>query len=195
MRTCARSGCSSPAVAILTYDREALIAYLSVADDPLARTPGDLCERHAGRLVLPRSWQLDDRRPPRTGADPEPAPGEIATPGEIAAPVEITAADAPTTERPTKRLRAVPSRARRPTAPREPRRKWAEVEPSLFDTPTTDTTARAATATAAAAPAAPEAVAEPHGDPVWMPRFGPDNDLEDEVDASTPLLRRAFGAR
>ncbi len=168
-------------MAILTYDREALIAYLSVADDPLARTPGDLCERHAGRLVLPRSWQLDDRRPPRPDAGSEPAAAEVAPP-------EATAGESP-----RKRLRAVPSRARRPATPREPRRKWAAVEPSLFDSPATDTTAAAAGG--AEAPVAAEAVAEPQADPVWMPRFGPDNDLEDEVDASTPLLRRAFGAR
>ena len=162
-------------MAILTYDREALIAYLSEADDPLTRTPGDLCERHAGRLVLPRSWQLDDRRPPRT----EPVATE-------AAPVE-----APPAESPRKRLRAVPGGARRPAAAREPRRKWAEIEPSLFDAPTADTTAPSETAV----PVAADEATETQADPVWMPRFGPDSELEDVLDASTPLLRRAFGNR
>jgi hypothetical protein len=67
MRVCARSDCSAPAAAILTYDREAQTAYLFTVDDPTTRTPGDLCERHLRRLVLPRSWCLDDRR--EIGAD------------------------------------------------------------------------------------------------------------------------------
>src|SRR4051794_545939 len=62
MRICARSGCNSPATPTLSYDRIALVAYLVTADDPTARQPGDLCERHVARLVLPRQWQLDDRR-------------------------------------------------------------------------------------------------------------------------------------
>ena len=64
MRVCARSDCSAPAAAILTYDRVAQTAYLFVVDDPTTRSPGDLCERHLQRLVLPRSWCLDDRREP-----------------------------------------------------------------------------------------------------------------------------------
>src|SRR6266581_3762947 len=55
MRVCARSDCSSPAVAILTYDREAQTAYLYAVDDPSIRSPGDLCERHLRRLVLRRT--------------------------------------------------------------------------------------------------------------------------------------------
>jgi hypothetical protein len=162
MRSCARSGCSSPAAAILTYDRVAQTAYLYSIDDPSARTPGDLCERHLGRLVLPRAWRLDDRRGDPTNADVAVA----GRPGAVPA-------------RPEK-LRAVPTepaRAARSAVRREPsRRKWAEVEPSLFDAPG----------------AAPETVTP---EPVWMPRFGPESELDDVLDAKTPLLRRAFGVR
>ena len=160
MRICARSGCSSPAAAILTYDRVTQTAYLYTVDDPDSRSPGDLCERHLSRFVVPRSWQLVDRR-----------------------------VSAPAREAPAAR-RAVPSprparRAKpRTTAPHVPvTRKWAEVGPSLFDAPASD----------AVAPL--PADTEPEGDPAWMPRFGPDSELDGVLDAKTPLLRRAFGNR
>lgn len=114
MRVCARSDCSSPAVAILTYDREAQTAYLFTVDDPSTRTPGDLCERHLRRLVLPRSWCLDDRR-------------------DDAAHADANGSDP---------LLAVAKPARLKGAARDPsRRKWAEAGPSLFDTPASDVAA------------------------------------------------------
>jgi hypothetical protein len=162
MRVCARSDCSAPAAAILTYDREAQTAYLFTVDDPSTRTPGDLCERHLRRLVLPRSWCLDDRR-------------------ENAAPTGGIGSD---------RLRAVPTPAPRTTAPRDPsHRKWAEIEPSLFDTPASDVAAPAEAVEGE--PVKPE----PATEPAWMPRFGPESELDDVLDAKTPMLRRAFGGR
>jgi hypothetical protein len=170
MRICARSGCNSPAVATLSYDRIALIAYLVTAEDPTAREPGDLCERHVAKLVLPRQWQLDDRR---AGAQPAPAepPAKklrVVRSDEPAKP----AARKATAERP----KAKPKRARTPKS------KWVEVGPSLFDAPGTDTTA------------APEATRDDTGEePAWMPRFGPESDADEVLAAKTPLLRRAFG--
>jgi hypothetical protein len=146
MRICARSDCSSPAAAILAYDRTTQTAYLYAVDDPATRTPGDLCERHLSRFVVPRSWQLVDRR---VGA---------------AAPPAATAKARETDRAPT-------------------RRKWAAAGPSLFDTPVSDVVTTAVPVTPEAAPS----------DPVWMPRFGPDSELDDVLDAKTPLLRRAFG--
>jgi Protein of unknown function (DUF3499) len=159
MRICARSGCSSPAAAILTYDREAQIAYLYSVDDPSTRTPGDLCARHLARFVLPRHWQLDDRRDESGEVEPDAAP-------------------VPATKR-RERLRAVPN----PDAGTSSRRKWTEVVPSLFDAPVNETVANTATDIEAD---------EPTG-PVWMPRFGPDSELDGVLDAKTPLLKRAFG--
>jgi hypothetical protein len=166
MRICARSGCNSPATATLSYDRIALVAYLVTANDPTTREPGDLCERHVARLVLPRQWELDDRRvTSESQAEPKPAPR-------------------------AKKLRVVPSEPTAPAAskPRPKRartatksQKWVGAGPSLFDS-TPD--------------AAPPRAVEDDVDvpPVWMPRFGPETD-DEVLDAKTPLLRRAFGGR
>jgi Protein of unknown function (DUF3499) len=164
MRICARSGCSSPATAILTYDRTTQTAYLYGVDDPSSRTPGDLCERHLSRFVVPRSWQLVDRRVDAATVEAAPA---------------FRAVPAPKPPREPKPRVAKP-RTAKPHAPTT--RKWADVGPSLFDAPASE----------AVAPA--PAIAEPAAsDPVWMPRFGPDSELEGVLDAKTPLLRRAFG--
>jgi Protein of unknown function (DUF3499) len=166
MRICARSGCNSPATATLTYDRIALVAYLATADDPAARQPGDLCERHVARLVLPREWQLDDRRGPTVReAEPKRKPR--------AKKLRVVP-DGPDPAKPRATAKPKRARAAKPA-------KWTEVGPSLFDT--------------AAEPAPPiAAAADADADPVWMPRFGPETD-DDVLDAKTPLLRRAFGGR
>jgi hypothetical protein len=171
MRICARSGCSSPAAAILTYDRTTQTAYLYAVDDPSSRTPGDLCERHLSRFVVPRSWQLVDRRVDAPTVEAAPALRAVPAPKPAREPKPRAA-----------KARAPKPRAAKPHAPTT--RKWAEVGPSLFDAPASD----------AVAPV--PAVAEPApSEPVWMPRFGPDSELEGVLDAKTPLLRRAFGGR
>jgi hypothetical protein len=61
-RQCSRPGCAEPASATLTYQYERGSGWV----DPLLaeREPHayDLCERHAGRVSVPRGWRLDDRR-------------------------------------------------------------------------------------------------------------------------------------
>ena len=160
MRVCARSDCSAPAAAILTYDRVAQTAYLFAVDDPTTRSPGDLCERHLRRLVLPRSWCLDDRREAAVQT------GTVLT----------------RTPRST-------SKGARANAGR----KWAEVGATLFDGSAGDD----ASEVAAVAEVTPIAVAErdepASTEPAWMPHFGPDSELDDVLDDTTPLLRRAFG--
>jgi hypothetical protein len=119
MRICARSGCNSPATATLSYDRIALVAYLVDADDPTAREPGDLCERHVGRLVLPRQWQLDDRR---AASAPAAASKSRAKKLRVVRDESDTAKPAPVATKPR------PKRARAPKT-----QKWTQAEPSLFD--------------------------------------------------------------
>jgi hypothetical protein len=176
MRVCARSGCNAPAAATLSYDRIALTAYLATADDTAPREPGDLCERHVAKLVLPRQWHLDDRR---ITADATAVTDAVKAPRPKRAKKLRVVPDAPA---PAKPERAVSTRS-------AAKRKWAEVGPSLFDA-----TADAATATSSAAPVTTDDAADDDNDPAWMPRFGPDSEMEGVLDAKTPLLRRAFGS-
>jgi hypothetical protein len=62
-RVCARAGCNAPAVATLRFQSTERRAWLAELDDSAARTQGDLCQRHAAALVLPRGWELHDERP------------------------------------------------------------------------------------------------------------------------------------
>lgn len=58
VRGCSRSACPRPAVATLTYvyaDSTAVLGPLATAAEPHAY---DLCEQHAGRLTVPRGWQV-----------------------------------------------------------------------------------------------------------------------------------------
>jgi hypothetical protein len=57
-RTCSRPACRKPPVYTLTYvyrDSTAVLGPLAVAVDPHS---WDLCEMHAGRLVVPRGWDV-----------------------------------------------------------------------------------------------------------------------------------------
>ena len=95
-RVCARAGCNAPAVATLRFQSTERRAWLAELDDSAARSQGDLCQRHAAALVLPRGWELHDERasavaPPAPIAPepiapeptaPEPAEPEIVAVGE-----------------------------------------------------------------------------------------------------------------
>jgi hypothetical protein len=61
-RLCARAGCGAPAVTTLRFQSTERQAWLVELDDNAARTQGDLCQRHAAALVLPRGWDLHDER-------------------------------------------------------------------------------------------------------------------------------------
>jgi hypothetical protein len=61
-RLCARHGCSGLAAATLRFLPTQREAWLIDLDEEAARTEGDLCERHATLLVMPRGWQLHDQR-------------------------------------------------------------------------------------------------------------------------------------
>jgi Protein of unknown function (DUF3499) len=57
-RCCSRTACKKPPVHTLTYvyrDSTAVLGPLAVAVDPHS---WDLCEMHAGRLVVPRGWDV-----------------------------------------------------------------------------------------------------------------------------------------
>jgi Protein of unknown function (DUF3499) len=63
-RLCARAGCGAPASVTLRFQPTQRQAWLVELDEHSARTQGDLCNRHADALVLPRGWELHDERAP-----------------------------------------------------------------------------------------------------------------------------------
>jgi hypothetical protein len=57
-RRCSRSGCAQPAAATLTYvyaESTAVVGPLATYSEPHSY---DLCEFHAGRLTVPRGWEV-----------------------------------------------------------------------------------------------------------------------------------------
>jgi hypothetical protein len=98
-RVCARAGCNAPAVATLRFQSTERRAWLAELDDSAARTQGDLCQRHAAALVLPRGWELHDERPyaaAGTAAPPrEPTPFGMREAVEVSVVADV-AGDEPT---------------------------------------------------------------------------------------------------
>jgi hypothetical protein len=74
-KQCARPGCSASASVTFTFDSRACTVWLDPVSDGGARA-GDLCERHAARLVPPKGWGLVDRRraTAAVGTSSPPAP-------------------------------------------------------------------------------------------------------------------------
>lgn len=58
MRKCSRAGCQNGAVATLTYayaDSTAVVGPLATSSEPHSY---DLCSQHAGRLTVPKGWEV-----------------------------------------------------------------------------------------------------------------------------------------
>lgn len=76
-RTCGRADCRWPASASLSYrygTRQVWLLDLSAETDPSLY---DLCPHHADALVVPRGWDLTDRRT-RAPVVTEPAGADLA---------------------------------------------------------------------------------------------------------------------
>lgn len=72
MRMCSRSGCRESAVATLTYvyaDSTAVLGPLATFAEPHCY---DLCSLHAGRLSVPRGWEVLRLTMPPVPAGPGP---------------------------------------------------------------------------------------------------------------------------
>ena len=70
VRRCSRSACSLPAIATLTYvyaDSTAVVGPLATHAEPHCY---DLCEAHAGRLTVPRGWEVVRHEPDPAGTRP-----------------------------------------------------------------------------------------------------------------------------
>jgi hypothetical protein len=129
---------------------------------------GMLCRKHADAMVVPRGWWLDDRR--------------------YAQPRLFRPADVPFAE---PSIEA--SRQRHPAGPRR-RTSGPPPAPNLFElVPGEQTVAEMASVApvpdddAATRSNADDTTALP-----WRPVFDTDDDLDGLLDASTPLLGRAF---
>ncbi|MFM8311705.1 MAG: hypothetical protein ACKOAZ_07370 [Ilumatobacteraceae bacterium] len=81
-RLCERPGCSAPASCSYGIDTSLLRVWIDAlgAGAPPGAAPraGALCRRHADAMVVPRGWQVDDRR--AALAQPVAARGEAAPP-------------------------------------------------------------------------------------------------------------------
>ena len=66
VRTCSRPDCADPAVVLLGFDASRRLAWFAPLDEAVGRHSGELCQRHAESMVVPKGWWLDDRarRPP-----------------------------------------------------------------------------------------------------------------------------------
>lgn len=173
-RLCTRPGCGMPAAATLRFQPTDREAWLYDIDASGVRTEGDLCERHAGTLVLPRGWVFHDQRGTGLAAERIGA-WRRATP---AAPAKTGAATGGTG-------RSTPSTGRAVSAAafREAGTKSGEPQPAAAPA------GRIGQGDRVIRPAVPAADA---GATDHAAGPSPVEELAETLDARTPLLRRAF---
>jgi hypothetical protein len=178
-RRCERPGCSADATVAYGFSTERLLAWLGPLADGDRNATGALCERHADAMVPPRGWWLDDRRTDEPTlfrarehrSDPPERRGHGGDDG-----------------------RRRPARRPHELAIGEQLALDAEVvgvPDGTAPTPETDGAIGSA-APEPVEPAPAPASAEPPAEP-WTPSFDVTDDLGGLLDASTPLLARAFG--
>jgi hypothetical protein len=169
-RLCARAGCGAPASVTLRFQPTQRQAWLVELDEHSARTQGDLCNRHAAALVLPRGWELHDERAP-SRIPPER--------GDATDSVSVSKNGNGTG---TRRVR-VPRKAARADGLREPT-PLPGLEPAAGASAESDETDDD-----------PAGDPETNGTPAVQFGTG-DDDVEEALgailDARTPLLQRAF---
>jgi hypothetical protein len=165
---CSRVGCGGHAVASFCFDGRAALVWLDPLDPDRGVGAGVLCARHADTLTPPRGWHLQDRRTrtPSLWVD-RPTVTDTSLPA-----TRLTATPLPATPLPAHPAVVAPERnpdaaAARVVAP--------HTDPLPFPTEVTVSTA----------PARPE--------PRYVATADPSN-LDELLDARSPLLARAFAA-
>ena len=176
-RRCERPGCSAPATVAYGFSTERLLAWLA----PLAvgdrNAGGALCGRHADAMVPPRGWWLDDRRTdePTLFRSPEHRPAGGAT----------------------DRRGAHGDDGRR-RASRRPHElvvgEQLALDAEVVGEALADDEPGGVEHTEAQPVPPPDEPPLPPAAP-WTPAFDMSDDLGGLLDASTPLLARAFGRR
>jgi hypothetical protein len=189
-RLCARPGCGAAAVATLRFQSTQRQAWLVELDANASRTQGDLCQRHAAALVLPRGWELHDERAPgpwtpvspggpdARSAEKRGAVRKSRTQRKKAAPATEPADALPGLEPVTSGAVEVPHEPE-PVAPVAP---VVDAEPEVSAEPASE----------------PEVPGNGHAARPVPAQFGASDEegVEEELgeilDARTPLLQRAF---
>lgn len=205
-RRCERPACSEVAVVAYRFDASRLLVEL-LSEIGEVSTSGALCRRHADALVVPRGWTLDDQR------DPTPRLFTVATnSASAAAKRESTPPRSRSRKRrdpevtdpvttPSPGPRETPASTPVGSQALHPRRRKRRVVPEetiipLFSTPVADDDDHSDDVTVA------ELAGETPSDDLdetralpWSPNFDLDDTLDGALDATTPLLGRAFTGR
>ena len=216
-RHCGRPGCSALATTTFSFDATRCVVWLNPISEGTPRA-GDLCTRHADTMAPPKGWERVDRRhePDDSdvarsdiGAPNHSIPVANPTPHNDFASPQTLPTPAPTSAT-TKSTRGeenapddvddlLPSKG---TPKRKRKKRWDEV-PSLFESSSPLSTTTPAPSVASNKPELPPPTASTSSDiegrggieeviVPWLPRFATDDDLDGVLDASTPLLARAF---
>lgn len=218
-RRCERPGCSAAATVGYGFAATRQLAWLidlREGSDP--HVAGALCERHAAAMQLPRGWWLDDRRTnePTLFREAHHRPAATAPAGDETDPD----AEPPRARRRAPRRshelvigeQLALDHAVVPPPPADEADPAVESavepgdEPAAGPAPTTDPEPDAEPSPAPVplrlvvtndepdddVDPAPASGDEPVAAP-WMPVFDQSDDLDGLLDASTPLLSRAFG--
>jgi hypothetical protein len=163
-RLCARPGCGSPAAATLRFEPTRRQAWLVDLVTDVPRREGDLCARHANALVLPRGWRLHDERTVR---------GLPVRPSQAV----------------RKSVRATRSRRRRAEIATLP----LPLDLAAGATPTADQSETAPAEAAPSEPAADATITLIDTRHIPRRRIDESDELDEVLQARTPLLQRAFG--
>ncbi len=172
-RRCERPGCSEPASVSFRFDARRRLVELFPGVTELENLAGALCRRHGDAMVLPRGWVLDDQR--------------------VAVPRLFDVAGAPSRPEVTPKTR----RRRRDTSATH---SASDPSVNLFVVPEVPEVVGEAVGEAVGeitvadvAGEHPDAAADETRAIPWAPVFDPADNLGGMLDATTPMLRRAFG--
>lgn len=162
-RRCERPGCAEIASVSFRFDPRRRLVELFPGLAEFDSQAGALCRRHGDAMVLPRGWVLDDQR------DLTPRLFPVAV-DPVSPPSGDETPSDPTTS----------TRRRRTTAGDG---EGSDVNLFVVPDPTV----------AQVAGAHPDAQPDETQAMPWVPVFDRADDLGGVLDATTPLLRRAFG--
>ncbi len=187
-RRCERPGCSEPASVSFRFDPRRRLVELFPGLSDVESQAGALCRRHGDAMVLPRGWVLDDQR------DLVPRLFSVDRASERTADPGADGSD-DTGSRSRRRRRSGQDGVEQSEQSGNlfvvPPPQQAEPGPTGEDSDATDATGDVTVADVAGAH--PDAAPDETRAMPWVPVFDPTDSLGGVLDATTPMLRRAFG--